>query len=760
MFYRKFLITLATIVLALFSIISHATATLEKVSLQLDWKYQFEFAGFIMAKEKGFYEDEGLDVEILEYIEDIDIVDSVLSGQHNYGIHNSSIVIHEGQLKPAILMATYFQRSPLVLVTSKEIKQPKDLIGKKIMGTIDELKYSSVALMLNHFFVNDTNSTFQPHSFNIDDFAQHKVDAMTAFRTNELFELNKQNIEYNILDPADYGFSMSAVDLFTSLSEALSHPNRTRKFVKASNKGWAYALSHPEETITLIYNHYSNKKSIESLRFEAEITKKMMLLDFFEIGESNKELSLRVLKQLQHTGLLPTTVKLGDFRLEDVLNKFNRDINFTDKQWQYLYNKKEITMCIDPDWMPFESIENGRHIGITADIIKDFNQQLPIPIRMIETKDWQESLSKAKQRQCDIFSLAAKTPERSQYMDFTAPYLDIPIVMATRMDTIFINDIAEIKDKKLGVVKGYAIAETLRVKIPGINIIDVESLSDGLARVENGELFGYIDNLLVISNSIQKDFISILKISSRLDDHVELAIGTRNDQPQLNQVFEILVKNISDAKLQPIYNKWVAVQPKASLDYKLLWKLLIALLLVSLGYFLHIFKLKNLNAQLLTLSTTDKLTGLYNRVRIDELLIQKKADVDRYGIEVALILLDIDLFKNVNDDYGHLTGDAVLIEFAQILKHYVRETDYVGRWGGEEFIIICPNIGIKDASLLADKLLQQIQTHSFSIIGSLTASTGLSQMTTELSINDALSNADKALYQSKKNGRNQTTVYR
>lgn len=131
-----------------------ADKSLEKVVVQLDWIYQFEFAGFIAAKEKGYYRDAGLDVELREYKAELDTVGEVMSQKVNYGIHNSSIVIEDGKVVPIVLLATYLQRSPLIFVTSPEIKQPSDLIGKRIMGTTDELKYSSLALLLDHFYIN------------------------------------------------------------------------------------------------------------------------------------------------------------------------------------------------------------------------------------------------------------------------------------------------------------------------------------------------------------------------------------------------------------------------------------------------------------------------------------------------------------------------------------------------------------------------------------------------------------------------------
>jgi len=741
-----------------FSLNIHASEELEKVSLQLDWKYQFEFAGFIMAKEKGFYKDVGLDVNLIEYEEGVDIIDSVLSKKNNYGIYNSSIVISDGKLKPTILMATYYQKSPLIYVTSPDIKHPSDLVGKKIMGTTDELKYSSLALMLEHFFVNTSNAKFYEHSFNINDFIDRKVDAISVFRTNQVFELDQNNINYSIMDPADYGFSMSAVNLFTSYSEALGYPDRSRNFINASNKGWAYALAHPEETIKLIYDKYSKDKSLEALAYEAEITKEMMLLDFFDIGATNKELSLRAVKQLRYSGLLANTEKLGTFIFNDALHEFGQAVNFTDEQKLYLQNKKEITMCVDPDWMPFEAIKDNIHIGITADVISHFKEQLPIPIKLLQTKDWEESLTKAEKRQCDILSLASDTPERSKYMNFTTPYIDLPIVLATKMDTFFINNIAEVKEKKLGIVKGYAIAETLRSDIPDINIIDVESISDGLARVESGELFGYIDNLMVISNSIQKDFTGVLKVSSRLDSNVRLAIGSRNDEPQLNDIFNVLVKNINQSELQAIYNKWVAVKQEPEFDYSYIWQLLAVMFLILSGYIFHYLRLIKLNRSLLMLSTTDKLTGLYNRVKTDEVLTEIKQNIDRYGIKASILLLDIDLFKGVNDKYGHLTGDKVLIELSNIIRNNTRTTDYASRWGGEEFLVICPNLDEQGSTELAEKLLVKVSDYTFPEVKKITVSIGVSQLSKNIDIEASIKNADIALYKAKENGRNRVVV--
>jgi len=586
---------LCALAILLASIFSSSATALEKVSLQLDWKYQFEYAGFIAAKEKGFYKDVGLDVELMEYETGISIVDNVLNQKSNYGIHNSSIVIHDGQIVPVVLMATYFQQSPLVFVTSKDIKSPNDLIGKTIMGTKDELEQSALALMLKHFYIDSTNATFKDHSFNTDDFIEHKVDVMTAFRTNQLFDLDQQGIDYNIIDPVDYGYGISAINLYTSPFEAANHPKRTQRFIEATKKGWEYALTHEAEIITVLHEKYSKKKSIEALKHQAKIGREIMQLDHFDIGEVNNDFLLKLVNQYKNSGLL-----LGDQELTgSIFSELNKKTTFSAEQKRYLQNKKQITMCVDPNWMPFEKIQDGKHIGIAADIMDIFRKQLPIPINLVKTETWEETITKVKARECDIFSLVSPTLARLQYVDFTSAYINLSNVLATRADIPFVDDFSLVTDKAIGIVKGYAVAETLREDFPGINIVDVSSVADGLKRVESGELFGYIDNLMVIAHSIQKNFTGTIKVSSRLSERVKLVTATRNDEPHLHNIFQTLVDKLNQNELQASFNKWVPVKQEIAFDYTILWRLLAAIfVLIFIAVISYYCKLKKLNSDL------------------------------------------------------------------------------------------------------------------------------------------------------------------
>ena len=158
------------------------------------------------------------------------------------------------------------------------------------------------------------------------------------------------------------------------------------------------------------------------------------------------------------------------------------------------------------------------------------------------------------------------------------------------------------------------------------------------------------------------------------------------------------------------------------------------------------------------LSKRDKLTNLYNRAKLDEELTNEINSSNRYDTNLSMIMVDIDNFKSVNDTYGHLVGDSVLIQIARILKENIRESDTVGRWGGEEFVIICPNNDIHAAQKLAQKLRISIEDFEFDVVKKQTSSFGVSQLNKYDTIDSLIQRADKALYKAKESGRNRVEL--
>ena len=154
------------------------------------------------------------------------------------------------------------------------------------------------------------------------------------------------------------------------------------------------------------------------------------------------------------------------------------------------------------------------------------------------------------------------------------------------------------------------------------------------------------------------------------------------------------------------------------------------------------------------ISITDKLTGLFNRVKLDEVLKDEFNRSNRFKRSFGIIIIDIDYFKKVNDTYGHQVGDQVLILFAKILKENIRKVDILGRWGGEEFMIICSENDFQDTMKLAESLRQIISKYDFPTIGDFSASFGVSIYSGDENIDKVIERADNALYKAKANGRN------
>ncbi|MCM1991678.1 sensor domain-containing diguanylate cyclase [Oceanirhabdus seepicola] len=165
-------------------------------------------------------------------------------------------------------------------------------------------------------------------------------------------------------------------------------------------------------------------------------------------------------------------------------------------------------------------------------------------------------------------------------------------------------------------------------------------------------------------------------------------------------------------------------------------------------------KNKALITELKRLCETDRLTNIYNRMMLDKILINQKNNYEGHNKNCSIIIVDIDHFKKVNDTYGHNVGDKVLCEIANLLKSNIRNTDVVGRWGGEEFLIICEDTDLSNGMILSESLRKEIQCYSFTGVNKLTASFGVSEFSNGVTIEQVIGKADKALYKAKTEGRN------
>lgn len=438
------------------------------------------------------------------------------------------------------------------------------------------------------------------------------------------------------------------------------------------------------------------------------------------------------------------------------------------KEAAYLKHNPVVTMCVDPDWMPYEAIKNGNHTGIGGDMIRLITGRAGLKVKLIPTKTWKQSLAHFRSGQCDILSMLNQTDERDAYMDYTAPYFRGHIVFVAKNEYPYIAHPSEISGKKIAVTAGYSIAEFLKRDFKDITLIEVDNYGIAFDMVATGEADLTADYLISSGDRIQNQGLYGLKIAGNTPYKNELRIGVQKNKPELLSILDKAVATLKPQEVNAIVNQWRTVRYEQAINYTLLWQVLgAAFVIISITFFWNrrlaqartktqeaLDKLSVAQEELEKLATTDKLTNLNNRVKLDEHLVNELHRAERFQHAFGLIMLDVDHFKSVNDTYGHQVGDSVLVELSNILKTKIRETDIPGRWGGEEFLVICPETDLDGTIKIAEKLRQNIEKATFSTVGQKTASLGVAIYQTGDSIKSILARADDALYRAKEKGRN------
>ena len=283
------------------------------VSLQLKWRHAFQFAGYYAAKEKGFYREAGLEVEIREGAPGINVVSQVVKGDVTFGIASSHLIIDRAAGKPVVALAVIMQHSPLVLIARKNqpIQTVQDLRGKRIM--IELAHGDEILAYLKKEGITEKDFIRVDPSFNIQDLATGKVDAMTAYSSNGLQLMNRLNIPYQLYSAREAGIDFYNDVLFTSESEIQKHPEQVKAFREASIKGWQYALAHPAEIADLIKTQYKGSYSQEHYLQEAKLFHSLMQPNIIEIGYSNPERWQSIAQTYVDLGHMPQEFTLKGF---------------------------------------------------------------------------------------------------------------------------------------------------------------------------------------------------------------------------------------------------------------------------------------------------------------------------------------------------------------------------------------------------------------------------------------------------------------
>ncbi|WP_052063887.1 ABC transporter substrate-binding protein [Nitrincola sp. A-D6] len=287
-------------------------AASEPLKLQLKWGHQFQFAGYYAAIAQGYYEEEGLSVELLPAHPGLDPIVEVLQGRAEFGIGTSDLLLHFHQGDPVVALAVTFQHSPLVLISRTENR----------LQTLRDLNHHSVAIepgsaelfaYLKREGVSIDQFDVVLHEYNLMPLIIGRVAAQSVYSTTETFELEQQGISYHLYSPRSVGIDFYGDTLFTTQALLTENTEQIEAFRRASMRGWLYAMHNTEEIIDLILEEYPTQRTREALRYEANEMQRLMRTDLIEPGHM-------IIGRWQHMadvyaeiGMLPENISLEGF---------------------------------------------------------------------------------------------------------------------------------------------------------------------------------------------------------------------------------------------------------------------------------------------------------------------------------------------------------------------------------------------------------------------------------------------------------------
>ena len=549
------------------------TNNLEKVTLQLEWKHQFEFAGFYAAIEQGYYKDVGLELEIKEFKEGINITDEVLNGNATFGISSSALILEKLNKKPVVLVASYFKQNALALVTKPEIKTPADLKNKKIMAVNWEMEHTSLGVMLKDFGIKKDDYTLVNHDFKIDKFANNEIDAMSVFITSQPFDLDKLGVKYNILNPANFGIYSYDVELFTSQQVINSNLEKVQKFVEATNKGWEYAFKNKQEIVNLIYNKYTKRKSQESLLFEANQTEKLFKTNVFKIGAITPELIKLNADMYTNLGLVDKNQNINSMLLDYYINEKNKMENLlTEEEKDFLKKHPFIKVNNELDWPPFNFNLNGKESGYSIDYMNLLASKVGLTIDYVSGYSWNDFLKMIKEKKIDVILNIAKTEDREKYLNFTSAYTKTFDSVFVKKEQNLFQNLNDFNGKTLAVVKGFYEEELLSKYYPNIKLLFVENSLEGLKKVAFDKADGFIDSFIVANYFIENNLITNLKTAFEVDDerfNLDMHLATNKENIVLQQILEKATHEITKDELSELKRKWINTSNTNNSNYSI-----------------------------------------------------------------------------------------------------------------------------------------------------------------------------------------------
>ncbi|QKF67859.1 BvgS-like domain-containing two-component system sensor histidine kinase (NMT1, PAS domains) [Arcobacter venerupis] len=565
---------------------------LNQISIQLKWKNQFQFAGFYMAKELGYYKEVGLDLQIKEFEKNINIQNEILTNKSNFGIDDSSLIYHKLNGADVIALFPVFQSSPITLITQKEFTTLDSLENRYIEFSINELENISIkAILASHEIkVHQTS-----HSFDVDKFISKKSDGMVGYISNQQFYLDEKNIKYNVFNPREFGFDFYGDMVFTSNEFAKNNPKIVSDFMNASKKGWEYAFSHIPETIDLIIQKYNTQnKSKESLLYEANSLKELS-----GYGKNFGEFKEERMTEIKNLIALLFPQKYKDLSLDNFIWDEKKEL----KNYylaNYLKNNNTVNVCLLDNLFPIDGVDNGKLTGISGDILNKIAIEYNLILKPVQSKNIENHFENVLNGKCDIVTIVVENSNKQyKVINRSNYYLESNLVIVTKIDKPFMEDNHFLEDKKL--LTKYTVFEKYLLDLyPNIDVTVDNSVESAMKKLNNGEIDGYIVDNITIDRIIQKYGYGKFKISGVLgrEKPIRGSFGVINTKPELLNIINLGINNIDKNEIEQIKEKWKVTKYNTIVDNSLIWRVVTIFIIILIFILAFVIILKRHNQDL------------------------------------------------------------------------------------------------------------------------------------------------------------------
>ncbi len=389
----------------------------------------------------------------------------------------------------------------------------------------------------------------------------------------------------------------------------------------------------------------------------------------------------------------------------------------------FITSHEKIKLGFVNNLSPLEFIdEQGDFSGINRDIINLVSDRTGIEFNYVAFDNWQQLYQGLLNNEVDMLGGITATPERENLMEFTESYWQMPWVMLhpqyygrkTRLEDFY--------GKQVAIVKGYYLISWLRKKHPLITFKLVDNREQALVALQQERVDGFITTMASATQLMKQENFVTLMISMMEDVSLDKShFGINNQLPLLKDIINKGLLSITEKEKQAIYDNWFTLAIKTGLDKNVVLQVgaqIGVIILLVLGVIImwnrrlqvEIKHREQLEKIMKHMATHDELTGLANRVLLKDRLSTAIAFHQRQSLKMAVLFIDLDGFKNINDTYGHDVGDELLQQVAIRLQGCVRSSDTVVRFGGDEFVLLLTGLhSPNEAAYVAEKVLRLMQ---------------------------------------------------